>query len=233
MPVQQKSPSREMTPTPEFWPERVRRSLAAAYADRRFHEPQDARPRRLSSPLARDDRRSLVGLLSRHELRLRVLVSLAADSASQRRTAAARVNAQLPSPAGLAGVRGRGAAGRVHRPRPLYPVARDVSEVRGRWGALPAWHQATEFRDGPVRSRHVAILVERSRCRCRACGQTFLQPLPDMVDGRRMTVRCCEHVAQIALLRPFTQIVAEIGLDEKSVRQIADERIAKALSEPD
>lgn len=91
--------------------------------------------------------------------------------------------------------------------------------------------KASEFRDAPVHGKQVIIQVQRRRYRCRACQATFLQPLPDMEEGRRMTVRCREYVAEQGLRRPFTQVADDLGLDEKTVRQICGERIERLNAE--
>jgi len=86
--------------------------------------------------------------------------------------------------------------------------------------------KVVDYRDAPIRGRQVVIRVERRRYRCRACASTFLQPLPDMEEGRRMTVRCREYIEEQGLKRPFTQVADDIGIDEKTVRLICADRIA-------
>lgn len=44
------------------------------------------------------------------------------------------------------------------------------------------------FMDVPVSGKHVVIDVDRRRYRCRVCGKTFFECLPDM-DGRRLATR--------------------------------------------
>src|SRR5260221_4476686 len=85
--------------------------------------------------------------------------------------------------------------------------------------------KSVSYRDAPARGRQVILKVGRKRYRCRSCGGTFLQPLPDMEDNRRLTVRCREYIVEQALLRPFTEIARDIGIDEKTVRQLAGEHI--------
>ena len=82
-----------------------------------------------------------------------------------------------------------------------------------------------EYRDEPSHGLPVTIKATRYRYKCRACTSTFLQPLPDMEEKHRMTVRCREYIAEQALREPFTKVAEEVGVDEKVVRQIADEHI--------
>lgn len=84
----------------------------------------------------------------------------------------------------------------------------------------------TEYRDAPVHGKPSVISVDRRRYRCRSCQATSLQPLPDMDEKRRMTVRLVEYIGDQALRRPFTQIAADVGMDEKTVRLVAADRIA-------
>jgi transposase len=86
----------------------------------------------------------------------------------------------------------------------------------------------TEYRDAPVHGRPSVISVDRRRYRCRACGATSLQPLPDMDEKRRMTTRCVEYIGNQAWRRTFTQIAGDVGIDEKTVRIVASEKIVEA-----
>ena len=84
----------------------------------------------------------------------------------------------------------------------------------------------TAYVDAPVHGRQTFIEVRRARYRCRDCGGTFMQDLPDMDDSRRMTVRCRDYIAQQALLKPNTHVANDVGVDEKIVRQIGKENAA-------
>lgn len=83
----------------------------------------------------------------------------------------------------------------------------------------------TEYVDAPVHGQPTIIRVERKRYRCRACGATSLQPLPDMDEKRRMTSRCVEYIGNQALRRTFADIATDVGIDEKTVRLIAGEKM--------
>jgi transposase len=74
--------------------------------------------------------------------------------------------------------------------------------------------------DAPVHGRRTFINVRRARYRCRKCGGTFMQPLPDMEADRRMTVRCRQYIQAQCLLKPNTHVAEDIGIDEKIVRQV-------------
>lgn len=84
--------------------------------------------------------------------------------------------------------------------------------------------------DAPVHGLQTFIDVERLRFRCRECGGTFMQPLPDMDDQRRMTIRCREYIRRQCLLQPNTHVAETVGVDEKVVRTIGKVQ-AKELSD--
>ena len=91
--------------------------------------------------------------------------------------------------------------------------------------------KTTVYVDAPVHGRQTFIEVRRARYRCRDCGGTFMQDLPDMDDSRRMTVRCRDYIAQQALLKPNTHVADDVGVDEKIVRQIGKENAAVLLED--
>ena len=76
------------------------------------------------------------------------------------------------------------------------------------------------FVDAPVHGKQAFINVQRPRYRCRECLGTFVQPLPDMDDSRRMTHRCREYIERQCLLKPNTHVSEDIGVHEKVIRQI-------------
>jgi transposase len=91
--------------------------------------------------------------------------------------------------------------------------------------------KVTDFRDAPVRGKPVIIRCERQRYRCQECGETFLQPLPDMDDNRRMTTRLVDYIGSQALRKPFTEIADEVGMDEKTIRLVAGQAMQAMESE--
>jgi transposase len=76
------------------------------------------------------------------------------------------------------------------------------------------------YRDLPKRGKPVSMLVYRQRCRCRDCGKTFLESLPDIDNHHRATQRLIDYIRQQALVRTFVSIAAEVGLSEGSIRNI-------------
>lgn len=113
-----------------------------------------------------------------------------------------------------------------------YDVAPDHCEKCGAVGNLyKHGTKTTVYVDAPVHGRQTFIEVKRLRFRCRDCGGTFMQHLPDMDDSRRMTVRCRNYIAQQALLKPNTHVAEDVGVNEKVIRQIASEHHATLMEE--
>ncbi|WP_252509287.1 ISL3 family transposase [Acinetobacter colistiniresistens] len=86
------------------------------------------------------------------------------------------------------------------------------------------------YRDSPVRGSPVVINAVLKRYRCRDCGGTFLQPVEGIQPEMRMTERCFEYIQEQSLDDTFVRIAKNIGCDDKTVRTIANQYIAK-LSE--
>lgn len=85
--------------------------------------------------------------------------------------------------------------------------------------------KTTTYRDSPIRGKTTRILARVQRYRCRDCGETFLQPLGGVLDERRMTERCAAFIAKAALRHTFAHVAREVGVDEKTVRAVATERM--------
>ena len=85
----------------------------------------------------------------------------------------------------------------------------------------------TTYADAPLRGFSAKLEATVRRYRCRDCGETFLQPLGGVLDERRMTIRCAEFIARQALKHTFVHVAREVGIDEKTVRAVAAERMAE------
>ncbi len=83
------------------------------------------------------------------------------------------------------------------------------------------------FLDLPIHAKRVGILVHRQRYRCKECGQTFMETLPDMHEKRKATRRLIEHIEQETLQRTFVSIAEDVGMSEGNVRAIFREYIAR------
>lgn len=86
--------------------------------------------------------------------------------------------------------------------------------------------QQQTFMDTPVHGKRAAIQINRQRYRCLECGKTFQQQLPDMDEKRTMTRRLREYIQRRSLERTFTEVGLDVGVDEKTVRNIFNEYVA-------
>lgn len=77
--------------------------------------------------------------------------------------------------------------------------------------------------DTPAHGKHSLIVVKRLRYMCRDCGKTFLQPLPDMAESGSMTKRLRAYIEKNSLKHTFAHVAGEVGLDEKTIRNIFNE----------
>ena len=83
------------------------------------------------------------------------------------------------------------------------------------------------YRDAPVRGVPVVIHAVLTRYRCRDCGGTFIQPVTGIEPDTRMTRRCVEYIQNYCLRDTFTNIAHHLGCDDKTVRTVANDYVAR------
>jgi transposase len=76
------------------------------------------------------------------------------------------------------------------------------------------------IRDLPMHGKRVGIYVDTRRYRCRQCGKTFYERLPDVDEKRLMTARLVDWVGKQAVKRPFAHLADEVGLAENTVKNV-------------
>ena len=83
-------------------------------------------------------------------------------------------------------------------------------------------HGAKDIRytDAPAYCKQTLIVASVARYRCRDCGATSMQPLPDIDDKRQMTRRCVELIESKAAASTHMAVSREVGVDEKTIRSI-------------
>lgn len=91
--------------------------------------------------------------------------------------------------------------------------------------------QRQAYMDIPMHGKRVLIEIDRRRFRCKACGKTMFEPLPDMDSKRQATSRLIEYIEQRSLRETFSSLAREIGVDDKTVRFIFDDYVARRQSE--
>lgn len=75
-------------------------------------------------------------------------------------------------------------------------------------------------KDLPIHGKRVGVYISVRRYKCRSCGKTFIESLPNINSKRQMTDRLVKHVGDQALSRTFTSLADEIGVAEGTVRNI-------------
>lgn len=87
--------------------------------------------------------------------------------------------------------------------------------------------QCQTYLDTPMHGKKVLIEIDRRRLRCKRCGKTVSESLP-CIDGKRLaTKRLIEYVERRCLRQTFVSLAREVGLDEKTVRFIFDDYVAR------
>jgi transposase len=76
------------------------------------------------------------------------------------------------------------------------------------------------IRDLPMHGKRVGIYVNNRRWRCQSCGKTVMGLLPATNAKREMTERLTRWIGQQSLRRTYASIAEEVGVDEKTVRNI-------------
>jgi len=83
------------------------------------------------------------------------------------------------------------------------------------------------YMDSPMRGTPARLRAKVQRYRCRSCNETFLQPLGGIQAERRMTERCATYIQSLCLRDTFVRIADDVGCDDKTVRNLAGEYIAR------
>ncbi len=76
------------------------------------------------------------------------------------------------------------------------------------------------FMDIPTHGKRLGIRVIRQRYRCKSCGNVFIDPLIGMDEDHAMTNRLIKFIQEQSLLRTFTSIAEDVGVDEKLIRNV-------------
>ena len=92
--------------------------------------------------------------------------------------------------------------------------------------------QKTRFiRDLPSHGKSVAIHLDVPRLRCKPCNKTFTAAVPEVDTARQMTERLSKWVGRQALEYTYAEIAKQVGIDEKTVRNVFDEYVAELQKE--
>lgn len=85
------------------------------------------------------------------------------------------------------------------------------------------------YKDIPAYGHQSVIEVKVVRFKCRDCGKTAMQDLPDMDTRRRMTTRLLAYISDQGVRKTFSAVARDVGLDEKTVRNICEDHMEKVF----
>lgn len=91
--------------------------------------------------------------------------------------------------------------------------------------------QAQTYMDTPIHGKQVVVQLNRRRLRCRECGKTSFEPLPDIDNKRQATRRLVTYIEQRCLTETFMALAREVGVDNKTIRNIFDDLVARKKKE--
>lgn len=75
--------------------------------------------------------------------------------------------------------------------------------------------------DLPIHGKRVGLLIKRQRYNCRSCNQTFWERLDHTINKKRnCTNRLLSFIEKQSLKRTFASISEDVGLNEKTIRNI-------------
>jgi transposase len=87
--------------------------------------------------------------------------------------------------------------------------------------------QEVLVKDTPMYGKRVGIYVQARRLRCRGCGKTHTERLPDVVEGQRITSRLYRFIGEQSVKKTFTSIAHDVGVSEGTVRGIFNEYVTE------
>lgn len=91
--------------------------------------------------------------------------------------------------------------------------------------------QRQTYLDTPMHGKRVLIEIARKRYRCTQCGKTCFEPLPDIDSKRHATRRLVAYIEQRCLRKTFLELAREVGVDDKTIRGVFDDYVARLAAE--
>lgn len=87
--------------------------------------------------------------------------------------------------------------------------------------------QKQSYMDTPMHGKRVLLEVTRQRFQCQDCHKTFFEPLPGIDSKRQATKRLIKYIEERCVQETFVALAREVGVDEKTVRHVFDDYVAK------
>lgn len=80
-----------------------------------------------------------------------------------------------------------------------------------------------------MHAKRVGIYIKRQRYRCRECNETFFETLTDMDVNNRLI----DWIQEASLEKTITSVADDIGVDEKTVRNIFNDYVVELEAQTD
>lgn len=87
-----------------------------------------------------------------------------------------------------------------------------------------------KFADMPAYGHKVVVETQIQKFRCRDCRRVFMQHVKELCEHRQMTTRCIEYVAHQSIAKTFSDVAREVGVSEKTVRNVCAARFPVMLA---
>ncbi|MBF4348643.1 hypothetical protein EAY19_21515, partial [Vibrio anguillarum] len=71
-----------------------------------------------------------------------------------------------------------------------------------------------------MHAKTVRISFTRKRLKCKPCGKTYFEPLEWLHEDFRMPKRTVDYIVKRAAKVPFLSVASELGVDEKTIRNV-------------
>ncbi|MBX9865566.1 MAG: ISL3 family transposase [Burkholderiales bacterium] len=87
------------------------------------------------------------------------------------------------------------------------------------------------YRDIPIHGKQVGIYLTFQRYQCKNCLATLYQSSSSLDTNHLMTKRLVDYIVNKSYKTPFTEIALEVGIDEKTVRNVFSNNVDQKLKQ--
>lgn len=98
-------------------------------------------------------------------------------------------------------------------------IIRDCPECRSA-DSVVIGKRVQRYVDTQMHAKTVRISFTRKRLKCKACNKTYFEPLEWLHDDFRMPRRTVDYIVKRAAKVPFLSVASELGVDEKTIRNV-------------
>jgi transposase len=116
----------------------------------------------------------------------------------------------------------------------VYAQVKDAPRACGQCGSTQVvgfGRREQMIRDLPMHGKRVGIYVDTRRYRCRSCGRTFYELLPEVDEKRLMTRRLVKWIGQQSIKRTFASVAEETGVTDTTVKSVFQDYINELESQ--